>query len=113
MRRGWKLPLHSFLIWLPIGALLVHGGDCWHSLWREEKPWVPESSHVLPSAQWPPTFPNKLSRRSVSVSAASRTCCQKPFNIPSPKVAVQVCCFLWCCQETPLIGTHQGGKSVH
>lgn len=31
------LPLHSFLIWLPIRALLVHRGNCWHCLKRDRK----------------------------------------------------------------------------
>ena len=31
------LPLHSFLIWLPIRALLVHRGDCWHCLRKDRK----------------------------------------------------------------------------
>lgn len=31
---GATLPLHSFLIWLPIRALLVHRRNCWHRLRR-------------------------------------------------------------------------------
>lgn len=31
------LPLHSFLIRLPIWALLVHRGNCWHCLKRDRK----------------------------------------------------------------------------
>jgi hypothetical protein len=31
------LPLHSLLIWLPIRALLVHRGNCWHCLQRDRK----------------------------------------------------------------------------
>lgn len=31
------LPLHSFLIWLPVRALLVHRGNCWHCLTETER----------------------------------------------------------------------------
>lgn len=31
------LPLHSFLIWLPVRALLVHRGHCWHRLTETER----------------------------------------------------------------------------
>lgn len=48
MLTDWGLPLHSFLIWLPIGALLIHRGDSWDSLQREEKPRVPEGSRRGP-----------------------------------------------------------------
>lgn len=56
MLTEWELPLHSFLIWLPIRALLVHRGDSWDSLQREKPqlrrtPWTPRG-HLI--------FPNKL-----------------------------------------------------
>jgi len=48
MLTDWGLPLHSFLIWLPIRALLVHGSDSWDGLQGEEKPWAPEGSQRGP-----------------------------------------------------------------
>lgn len=44
MLADWGLPLHSFLIRLPVGALLIHRSDSWDSLRREEKPWAPGGS---------------------------------------------------------------------
>lgn len=44
------LPLHSFLIWLPIRALLIHRGNCRHCLQRDRKERLRMAAYsVIPS----------------------------------------------------------------
>lgn len=78
MLTEWELPLHSFLIWLPIGALLVHRGDSWDSLQRE-KPQLRRTPSTVPSTQGTPDLPKQASTGvCVGSSAAPRKSGQEP-----------------------------------
>lgn len=89
MLTEWELPLHSFLIWLPIGALLIHRGDSRDSL-RREKSQFQRTPGTVPSAQGTPDLPKQASTGvCVGFSAAPR----KPGQEPLPTFLPQPNCW--------------------
>lgn len=106
MLTDWGLPLHSFLIWLPVGALLIHRGDRWDSLQRQEKPWVPGGSQRGPTC----TATASPSQRGFHKSMCQLLCSTKaPFRHSFPKqLPVRGCRCLWCYQENFVIQVPRG-----
>lgn len=87
MLTEWELPLHSFLIWLPIRALLVHRGDSWDSLQRERRHSSGGHPAQSPSHRGHLIFPNKLPQACVLAPLQHQgNLAKNPFqhSFPSP-----------------------------
>lgn len=89
MLTEWELPLHSFLIRLPIGALLIHRGDSRDSL-RREKSQFQRTPGTVPSTQGTPDLPKQAS---TGVCVGSSAAPRKPGQEPLPTFLPQPNCW--------------------